>query len=355
MSAARRGMLWESDAVAQQLQDILDAVEAPPIDLETRRTLQRYLWRREKHGDLFRDEFGSDGRGYVTLLVRTVLESEGNQDALIEPIVVAVSSCMRSIWTNRGLDWIAAFDQIPLVDTWNKLRDLNLFDETELSHFYLKSIKRELWRIFGPDVPEPIKVKREPKPSFKVARVPAIERKIALGAEMLALRSATDCNKRFGKLRAERFDVDAQEAARMMRVAKHYAGRPEIYRRLSWRILVELTAPAVMPDARRVLELKIASGQKVDLAQIRRARGAVKRGAPKRRQKHPTSRMAPATSVQPQHNKEQSERISWRQERSRNFSTRAASASSGRMMEAGTFFSILESGSQAANRTKIPA
>jgi hypothetical protein len=167
---------WESEPVAKQVQSVLDGLEAPPIDRATRSTLQRYLYRRQRHGDLFRDECGSDGRGYITLLVRAIVESEGNQDALIEPVVVAVASCMRPIWTSR-FEWISAFDQIPLVDTLNKLRDLDLFDERELAHYYSVSIKLKLWKIFGPDQvpkPAPAKVKREPKlPKRRRADQPA--------------------------------------------------------------------------------------------------------------------------------------------------------------------------------------
>jgi hypothetical protein len=156
---------WDCKPIARQVQAVLDAVEAPPIDKETRLTLQRYLYRRNRYGAMFRDDdFGTDGRGYITMLLRTILESEGNQDALIEPVVVAVSSCMRPIWVNRGLDWIAAFDQIPLVGILNKLRDLDLFDNNELTHFFELSIRRSLWKIFGQDeVPEPVKVKPRPK------------------------------------------------------------------------------------------------------------------------------------------------------------------------------------------------
>jgi hypothetical protein len=41
--------------------------------------------------------FGTDGREHVIFLLRTILESEGNGDALIVPIVGAVHSCMRAI------------------------------------------------------------------------------------------------------------------------------------------------------------------------------------------------------------------------------------------------------------------
>jgi hypothetical protein len=156
---------WDCKPIAKQVQAVLDAVEAPPIDRETRLTLQRYLYRRNKYGEVFHDnDFGSDGRGYITLLLRTILESEGNQGALIEPIVSAVASCMRTIWIRKGVEWIAAFDQIPLVDILNRLRELDLFPEKELEQHYAMGIQRRLWRIFGPDVvPEPVKVKPRPK------------------------------------------------------------------------------------------------------------------------------------------------------------------------------------------------
>jgi hypothetical protein len=64
----------------------------------------------------------------------------------------------------RGLQWIEAFDQIPLVDILTKLRDLDLFPEKEVEQHYAMGIQRRLWRIFGQDeVPEPVKVKRRPK------------------------------------------------------------------------------------------------------------------------------------------------------------------------------------------------
>src|SRR5262249_10781487 len=140
MGAAAETYAWETDDVAKQVQGILDALDAGPVDRPTRSTLQRYLWRRQKHGDLFRDEWGSDGRGYVTLLVRTIVESEGNGEALIEPVVSAVALCMRPAWTRRGLDWLAAFDHIPLRAILNELRALNLFNASELSTFYQRSL-----------------------------------------------------------------------------------------------------------------------------------------------------------------------------------------------------------------------
>jgi hypothetical protein len=165
---------WDCPAIAKQVQAVLDAVEAPPIDKETRLTLQRYLYRRNRYGAMFRDDdFGTDGRGYITLLLRTILESEGNQNALIEPIVSAVASSMRPIWVRRGLEWIAAFDRIPLFDILNKLRELDLFTEKEIAHHYEIGIERRLWRIFGPDVVPELPKAKAPKPPRAVKQIRA--------------------------------------------------------------------------------------------------------------------------------------------------------------------------------------
>jgi hypothetical protein len=162
---------WDCQPIAKQVQAVLDAVEAPQIDRDTRLALQRYLYRRNKYGAMFRDDdFGTDGCGYITLLLRTILESEGNQNALVEPVVSAVASCMRATWIRKGIDFIAAFDRIPLVEILNKLRELDLFLESELQHHYAIGIERRLWRIFGPDVAPAAPKAKKPR---AVKRIPA--------------------------------------------------------------------------------------------------------------------------------------------------------------------------------------
>jgi hypothetical protein len=108
-----------------------------------RLTLQRTLYRSGKFGD-------GDGRGHVTLLIRTILESEGNQDALIEPIVGAVSMCMRPEWTELGLRWIEAFDKIPLMAILQTMRGLDLFSERSLGCYYSIALRNKLAAILEP-------------------------------------------------------------------------------------------------------------------------------------------------------------------------------------------------------------
>jgi hypothetical protein len=92
------------------------------------------------------------------------------------------------------------------------------------------------------------------------------------------LRSAWSCwlcdqgpkwNNAFGRLRRKLYpDVDPLAAAEAIRVARLYGQRPEIYRRLSWQALVELSSVSLSPQARAQFEAKIIAGESVNGAQI---------------------------------------------------------------------------------------
>jgi hypothetical protein len=118
--------------------------EAPPVeDTRVLLTLQQRLYRSGL--------FGTDGRGHITLLIRTILESENNQDALIEPIVSAVSPCMRPEWTGPGVRWIECFDSIPLKSMLNTLRDL--FGKQDLFDHYCVALRRKIAAILSSRLP----------------------------------------------------------------------------------------------------------------------------------------------------------------------------------------------------------
>jgi len=67
------------------------------------------------------------GEEHVTLLLRTVMESENNRMALVEPILWAISDVMLAnpLWPAKGLEWLDAFDVIDLCDIWLKAKDAN--------------------------------------------------------------------------------------------------------------------------------------------------------------------------------------------------------------------------------------
>src|ERR1035437_2456799 len=270
--------LWEAAPIAKQVQDILDALEVPQIDTETRGIFQRWIYPQK--------DIGGDARGQIIFTIRCITESTGNEGALIGPCVRAVASSLTPELTDRGLQVIEAFDKIPLLAILETMRSLDLFSEASIGSYYSVAIRNKLRAILQPAVlpaARPIKVKREPKPPLSVSRIPMVEKYVALGVKLLTLRATTPSNTRFGqRVRAE-FNVDQILTSQAMRVAGRYATRPEIYRAASWITLVELSSPKMAPSVRSALEAKIVTGESVTAPQIRKARGPLKGGSLKRK------------------------------------------------------------------------
>lgn len=67
------------------------------------------------------------GEGHLILLLRTIMESENNRMALVEPVLWSVSDVMASNpkWPARGLEWLAAFDEIDLCGLWAEAKEAN--------------------------------------------------------------------------------------------------------------------------------------------------------------------------------------------------------------------------------------
>jgi hypothetical protein len=84
------------------------------------------------------------GAQHVTLLIRTIIESDGNANALVEPVISAVSSVMifRPEWANRGLD-------------------LQLFRPTSIGHYYFLSLRNRLRKVFEPPTAPKVKPPRK--------------------------------------------------------------------------------------------------------------------------------------------------------------------------------------------------
>jgi hypothetical protein len=132
---------------AEQLPALLASVEAPPIDEAARQRLQRLE--------------------HVTLLIRTIIGSNGNENALVAPVIDAISSVMsrHRDWTEKGLAWIEAFDSIPLLAIVETMRGLDLFKEASLAHYLSFILTNKLWKIMEPPPPKPKRAykKRSPK------------------------------------------------------------------------------------------------------------------------------------------------------------------------------------------------
>jgi hypothetical protein len=110
-------------------------------------------------------------------------------------------------------------------------------------------------------------------------RVPGVEKNIALGLELLALRSTMKSNYAFGRQVRRQFDVDGRHACEVMKVARAYGTRPEIFSRLSWNALLHPSSPALPAAAREALEARIVVGQRIGAPEIRAGRGPRRRPA----------------------------------------------------------------------------
>ena len=68
--------------------------------------------------------FKQYGPGHLTLVLRTIVESVGNERALKAPIILAVSDLVATqpSWAGLGLRWIEAFDSIDLMELMHSAR-----------------------------------------------------------------------------------------------------------------------------------------------------------------------------------------------------------------------------------------
>jgi hypothetical protein len=145
---------WERDEFAVRIQEILDALEISEIDRDVRLKLQRRL----RRSDILRSMGICTNAGEeIILLLRTIAESSNGPDALVLPVITAVSRCMHPKWTGLGLRWIESFDEIPLLQMLQTVRDLGLEEH------YDTALRHRLMQILGPPVvSEPPAPKKTP-------------------------------------------------------------------------------------------------------------------------------------------------------------------------------------------------
>jgi hypothetical protein len=172
----RKPWAHEREEYWRRLQAILDALEIPDLGRDERLYLQGVLRRQDLLRSVDPKRFPDAGDGTVTLLLRTITESTNGEAGLTLPILQAVSSCMNPVWTDRGLEWIEAFDSVDLIGLRAKLADLGLEDQFE------RVIRGKLEGILGP----PVLPKPKPTPRPKTGRPPNISEQT--WAEYTAMR-----------------------------------------------------------------------------------------------------------------------------------------------------------------------
>jgi hypothetical protein len=219
------------------------------------------------------------GQEHIVVVLRAITEGNpANRTMLREDVIRAISDIVRAHpgWPERGGTWLEAWDSVDLVQIRHSAKASGI---RPLRFAIGAMVCLRLTEILGPSVlpkPKPVKAKREPKAPRSHGRIPEIERNIVLGLQLLELRAKTKSNREFGRERNRLFDIDGQHAGEVMKVARAYGTRPEIYSRLSWDALVHLSSPSLPAAARVALEHGIVAGERIGASEIRAARGALK-------------------------------------------------------------------------------
>jgi hypothetical protein len=110
-----RPELHQREAYVRRLQSILGALEIPGLGREGRMFLERILSRADRLRELDSRRFKARGEDQVIMILRSIVETTSGIAALKLPIMSAVSLCLHDAWTNLGLGFLDAVDQVPLL------------------------------------------------------------------------------------------------------------------------------------------------------------------------------------------------------------------------------------------------
>jgi hypothetical protein len=216
------------------------------------------------------------GEGHVIQLLRTFTETENHRARIDAFALYAVSDIMVAYpsWADSGLRWFEVFDKADIAAAQRQAR-LNR-DVVPQRYGVAAALFPALHSEFEP--PAPVKPNRRAlaaaaRAAQDAARLANIERRLELGRQLAALRDVTPSNQIFGRTVRQRYDLhDAMEVAEMMRVARRYGDRPEIFSKVGWRVLTELASSATSDEERQMFEARILAGERVNGAEIIRAR-----------------------------------------------------------------------------------
>jgi hypothetical protein len=227
------------------------------------------------------------GVPHVAFVLKTIMETDGNAGELIADTIGAVSDIvlLHLRWAELGGAWLETFDQINLA----KVRRIAKASRVRpLKSAIAAIIHLRLEEVLGSSVPKPEKVarlKRAPKPPYRRL---LDERRLALGRELMALRSKARGNREYGRLRRRHSpDIEPKVADAAVRVAKVYGDKPAITARTDWKTLTTLASPRLPAADRQRFEARILSGERVLASEIRRARGCLPSGRPRRHKENP--------------------------------------------------------------------
>ena len=255
-------------AGADQLHAILDALDIRLIGCtETRREHETTA------SEVLRKMIAVHGAEHVTLVLRTIRESRGNERALTDPIINAVSAVALAFpaWPATGLRWIEAFDQVPLVELYAKARPLKYATRCAGWSFLAGMIVERLYPIFAEQKIAPPKRVNLPKRPVAGAR-----RIVENGLELLPHKGPHNTSP-IPRDVCDRLGISVSQAGFHIRAARLYGARPELVERLRPGALRVLIGPSFPAAIRAEVEKRLADGEKFSGRQLQRMAGITTR------------------------------------------------------------------------------
>jgi hypothetical protein len=206
------------------------------------------------------------GEQHLPLLVRTIVESEGNACALIDPVLCAISAVMLAYpaWPETGLRWIEAFDDIDLMKMHDIVRPLKPAEPARST--IAGMLVQRLHPIFCPPKVKPPKKVYEPKKPPNGARI-AIEQGL-----FLLQHKGPHANSPISQIAYEKFKLSASECCQVINAARLYGKRQELVARLSREALFRLSAPMMPANVRQAIERRLSAGERMGGPEIERMR-----------------------------------------------------------------------------------
>jgi hypothetical protein len=206
--------------------------------------------------------------------LRSFVETENRRVPIDAFALYAISDIMVAYpaWADSGLRWFEIFDRIDIAAAQRQAKANR--DVVPQKYGVATLLHRELSAAFAekPDVAPPKQTARQRREE-SAAAAKIVERKVELGRQLAQLRNTMPSNQKFGAAVRKQFDLrDSVYVAEVMRVARRYGSRPEIYGTVGWRALVELASTTTPEALREKFEARILAGERVAGAEIIRTR-----------------------------------------------------------------------------------
>jgi hypothetical protein len=213
----------------------------------------------------------SHGAGHTIIVLRSIVESAGNESELRAETITAVSNIIRAHarWPALGLAFIEAFDGVDLRLIRNIAKESGV---RPLRDAIATMLFLQLGEMLGPPVAlRPARPAAKVRTRYSEAQVAQVQHRVAVGVELLAMK-ATAGYRQFGRTAHDRFGLEPLAATPHMQVARLYGDRPDITSRLTWDTLKKLSAPSLPASIRQDLEAALMTGKRVVAGDIVRAR-----------------------------------------------------------------------------------